>query len=103
MSKITFDSVKEYTEYLKKIYDPPRNVTGELGSTSQRHSDSVGDFVDRVRGLSEKILEAYRHKNLPEQEKRGVEEMALSCFVRGLKFEIKQEMKSEETLSATTQ
>ena len=108
VSKITFDSVKEYTEYLTKIYDPPRDVyqlTGELGSIYQRCSDSVDDFADRVRGLSEKILEAYRHKNgsdLPEQEKRRVEEMALSCFVRGLKLEIKQGMKSEETLSAAT-
>ena len=63
MSKITFDRVKEYTEYLKKIYEPPRDVyqlTGELGSIFQRHSDSVYDFVDDVRGLSEKIVEAYR-------------------------------------------
>ena len=108
VSKITFDSVKEYTEYLKKIYDPPCDVyqlTGEFGSIYQRCSDSVNDFADRVRGLSEKILEAYRHKNnadLPEQEKSRVEEMALSCFVRGSKLEIKQEMKSEETLSAAT-
>ena len=108
VSKITFDSVKECTEYLKKIYDPPRDVyqlTGELGSIYQRCSDSVDDFADRVRGLSEKILEAYRHKNggdLPKQEKRRVQEMALSCFVRGLKLEIKQGMKSEETLSAAT-
>ena len=59
MSRITFDSVKEYTEYLKKMYDPPRDVyqlTGELGSIFQHHSDSVDDFIDRVRGLSEKIL-----------------------------------------------
>ena len=65
----------------------------------------MDDFVDRVRGLSEKILEAYRHKNggdLPEQEKRRVEEMVLSCFVRGLNLEIKQGMKSEETSSAAT-
>ena len=52
VSKITFD-----TEYLKKIYDPPRDVyqlTGELGSIYQRCSDSVDDFADDVRGLSEK-------------------------------------------------
>ena len=108
VSKITFDSVIEYTEYLKKIYDPPRDVyqlTGELGSIYQRCSDSVDDFADRVRSLSEKILEAYRHENggnSPEQEKRRVEEMALSCFISGLKLEIKQGMKSEETLSAAT-
>ena len=106
--KINFDSVKEYTEYLKKIYDPPRDVyqlTGELGSIFQRCSDSVDDFADRIRCLSEKILEAYRHKNggdLPEQEKRRVEEITSSCFVRGLKLKIKQGMKSEETLSAAT-
>ena len=65
VSKITFDSVKKCTEYLKKIYDPSRDVyqlTGELGSTYQRYSDSVNDFADRVRGLSEKILEASRDK-----------------------------------------
>ena len=80
-------------------------LTGELGNIYQRCSDSVDDFADRVRGLSEKILEAYQDKNngdLPEQEKRRVEEMALSCFVRGFKLEIKQGMKSEETLSAAT-
>ena len=26
VSKVTFNSVKEYTEYLKKIYDAPRDV-----------------------------------------------------------------------------
>ena len=106
VSKITFHSVKEYTEYLKNIYDPPRDVyqlTGESGSIYQRCSDSVDDFADRVRGLSEKILEGYRHGgDLPEQEKRRVEEVAFSCFIQRSKLEIKQGMKSEETLSAAT-
>ena len=105
ISKITFHTVAEYITYLKKTFDPPRDVyqlTGELGSSYQRNCDNVDDYADRVRWLSEKILEAYQHKNggvLDQAEKERVESMALNCFKRGLKPEIATAIKTETNLS----
>ena len=88
-----------------KTFEPPRDVyqlTGELGSSYQRNCDSVDDYADRVRWLSEKILEAYQHKNagvLDQAEKDRVESMALNCFKRGLKPEIASAIKTETNLS----
>ena len=51
-----------------------------------------------MRWLSEKILEAYQHKNagvLDQTEKDRVESMALNCFKRGLEPEIASGIKTE--------
>ena len=73
-------------------------LTGELGRSYQRNCDNVDDYADRVRWLSEKILEAYQHKNagvLDQAEKDRVKSMALNCFKRSLKSEIASAIKTE--------
>lgn len=104
ISKITFENIKDFVNYLRKTYDPPRDVfqlTGELGSSFQEDSEKIDDYADRIRDLAVKILEAHKHADgaLAENEKERIEKMALSVFGRGLKPEIRREMGDVQTLS----
>lgn len=104
ISKITFASTSELVQYLKKTYDPPRDIyqlTGELGSSFQRRTDSVDDFADKIRVISDQIMDAYlnKHNDLPPAEKSRIEEMASRCFQRGLKDEIRRCIGDQANLS----
>lgn len=104
ISKITFTGTSELIRYLKKTYDPPRDIyqlTGELGSSFQRRVDSVDDFADRIQALADQIMDAYKSRNndLPVAEKTRIEEMASKCFQRGLKDEIRRGIGMQPNLS----
>lgn len=57
-----FNSVSQLTFYLKRIYDPSKNVyqlQGELGCIYQKDKGNVIIYSNRIKILGKQILESY--------------------------------------------
>lgn len=103
VTRNTFNNIAEYVDYLRSTYDPPRDLFqlyGELGSSVQRKSERVSEFAHRIQEKADKILESMLYKNnaLTADDKIKVAEMAKSCFLRGLRTEIRQEVGEQANL-----
>lgn len=58
----SFDRVEELLKFLKSIYSPPRNIAQfleDFGNEYQNDDENVITFANKVKDLSNRILESY--------------------------------------------
>lgn len=105
----TFSTIDELKAHLKDLYFSGQSVfqlTGILGNIYQKPSESVVSYANRVRELGSRILESYQLEKTPStpeynQYQTELEINLAKCFRKGLKLELEQRVKAQETLGLT--
>ena len=101
----SYDKISELITALKSVYAPIESVNqirGELGRIYQRDTEDVITFVNRVRDIGDRILDAHRTVHDGQIDvtfRSATEEDVKEGILQGLKPEIEQRLGDVETLS----